>query len=103
MIPIKKNAMWWNRSEQEKLKLMEEHTVPTLPFLVNVKRKLYHSTGLDDTDFITFFETPDLVAFNDLNIELHSVAEMLDNTQYGRPIVMGAIMSVKDVIKTLSK
>ena len=103
MIPIKKNAMWWNRSEQEKLKLMEEHTVPTLPFLVNVKRKLYHSTGLDDTDFITFFETPDLVAFNDLNIELHSVAEMLDNTQYGRPIVMGAIMSVKDAIKTLSK
>jgi chlorite dismutase len=103
MIPIKKNAKWWNLSEAAKLKKMEEHTVPTLPFLVNVKRKLYHSTGLDDTDFITYFETADLVAFNDLNIELHSVSEMLDNTRYGRPIVMGTIMSVADVVKALSK
>ncbi|PLX32687.1 MAG: chlorite dismutase [Hyphomicrobiales bacterium] len=103
MIPIKKNAKWWNLSEDEKLKKMEEHTLPTLPFLVNVKRKLYHSTGLDDTDFITYFETADLVAFNDLNIELHSVSEMLDNTRYGRPIVMGTIMSVEDVVKALSK
>jgi chlorite dismutase len=103
MIPIKKDAAWWNLSEQDKLTKMVEHTVPTLPYLVNVKRKLYHSTGLDDTDFITYFETNDLVAFNDLNIALHSVPEMLNNTRYGRPIVMGTIMPIKDVFATLSK
>lgn len=103
VIPIDKNAEWWNQSEQEKLMRMEEHTVPTLPFLVNVKRKLYHSTGLDDTDFITYFETADLVAFNNLNIALHSVSEMLYNTRYGDPIVMGTIMSVSDVVNALSK
>ncbi len=103
MIPIAKDAEWWNMSEADKLKRMEEHTLPTLPFLVNVKRKLYHSTGIDDTDFITYFETADLVAFNDLNIALFSVPEMLNNTRYGRPTVMGAIMSVKDVVMALSK
>jgi chlorite dismutase len=103
MIPIKKDAAWWNLSEKDKLTKMVEHTVPTLPYLVNVKRKLYHSTGLDDTDFITYFETNDLVAFNDLNIALHSVPEMLHNTRYGRPIVMGTIMPVKDVFTALSK
>ena len=103
MIPIKKDAAWWNLSENEKLILMEEHTVPTLPYLVNVKRKLYHSTGIDDTDFITYFETNDLVAFNNLNIALHSVKEMLHNTRYGSPIVLGTIHSVKDVISAVSK
>lgn len=103
VIPIDKSSEWWNQSEAEKLMRMEEHTIPTLPFLVNVKRKLYHSTGLDDTDFITYFETSDLVAFNNLNIALHSVSEMNFNTRYGSPIVMGTIMSVKDVVTALSK
>ena len=103
LIPIKKNAAWWNLTEKEKLIKMEEHTVPTLAYLINVKRKLYHSTGLDDTDFITFFETNDLVAFNDLNIALHKVSENLFNTRYGRPIVMGTIMPIKAVVKALAK
>ncbi|TNC99269.1 MAG: hypothetical protein FD118_3840 [Rhodocyclaceae bacterium] len=36
----------------QRLREMEAHTAPTLAYLVNVKRKLYHSTGIDDTDFI---------------------------------------------------
>ncbi|PLX59657.1 MAG: chlorite dismutase family protein [Sedimenticola selenatireducens] len=103
VIPIDKSPEWWNKTEKEKLAMMEDHTIPTLPYLVNVKRKLYHSTGLDDTDFITYFETSDLVAFNNLNIALHSVSEMLYNTRYGDPIVMGTIMSVTDVVEAISK
>ena len=68
VIPVKKSAEWWNLSFEQRLKEMESHTVPTLPYLVNVKRKLYHSTGLDDIDFITYFETNDLIAFNNLLI-----------------------------------
>ncbi len=103
MIPIKKNAAWWNLSEKEKLDKMIEHTMPTLAFLSKVKRKLYHSTGLDDMDFITFFETNDLVAFNNLNIELFKVSENLFNVRYGKPIVMGTIASVSDVFNALAK
>jgi chlorite dismutase len=62
--PIKQSAEWWNLSNVERLAQMESHTRPTLAYLVNVKRKLYHSTGLADTDFITYFETDDLAAFN---------------------------------------
>ncbi len=60
MVPVKKNADWWNLTDAQRLKEIETHTLPTLINLVNVKRKLYHSTGLDDTDFITYFETADL-------------------------------------------
>ena len=103
VLPITKNAAWWNKTENEKLALMKDHTIPTLPFLVNVNRKLYHSTGIDDSDWITYFETNDLKAFNDLNIKLFSVSENLDNVRYGKPTIMGSIMPVADVFKALSK
>ena len=79
VVPIKKDAAWWNMTDAQRLKEMENHTVPTLAYLVNVKRKLYHSTGLDDTDFITYFETADLGAFNNLMISLASVPENLQH------------------------
>ena len=103
VLPITKNAVWWNKTENEKLALMKDHTIPTLPFLVNVNRKLYHSTGIDDADWITYFETNDLKAFNDLNIKLFSVSENLHNVRYGKPTIMGSIMPVADVFKALSK
>lgn len=103
VLPITKNAVWWNKTENEKLALMKDHTIPTLPFLVNINRKLYHSTGIDDADWITYFETNDLKAFNDLNIKLFSVSENLHNVRYGKPTIMGQIMPVADVFKALSK
>ena len=103
VLPITKNAVWWNKTENEKLALMKDHTIPTLPFLVNINRKLYHSTGIDDADWITYFETNDLKAFNDLNIKLFSVSENLHNVRYGKPTIMGQIMPVADVFQKLSK
>jgi len=103
VVPIKKDAAWWNMTDAQRLKEMENHTVPTLAYLVNVKRKLYHSTGLDDTDFITYFETADLGAFNNLMISLASVPENLHHVRWGNPTVLGTIHSVEDVVKALSK
>lgn len=103
MIPVKKSAEWWNMSPEQRLKEMETHTSPTLPFLVNVKRKLYHSTGLDDTDFITYFETNDLGAFNNLMISLASVPENKFNVRWGNPTVLGTIHSPEDVVKALAE
>ncbi|CAB1369143.1 chlorite dismutase family protein [Denitratisoma oestradiolicum] len=102
MIPVKKNAEWWNLSDAQRLKEMETHTIPTLGNLVNVKRKLYHSTGLDDTDFITYFETADLGAFNNLLLALAKVPENKYHVRWGNPTVMGTIQTFENVVKTLS-
>ncbi|MDO9067405.1 MAG: chlorite dismutase family protein [Deltaproteobacteria bacterium] len=102
MIPVKKNADWWNLSDEQRLKEMETHTLPTLGNLVNVKRKLYHSTGLDDTDFITYFETADLGAFNNLMLALAKVPENKYHVRWGSPTVMGTIQSFEAVVNKLS-
>jgi len=102
IIPVKKNAQWWNLSDEQRLKEIETHTRPTLGNLVNVRRKLYHSTGLDDTDFITYFETADLAAFNELMLALAKVPENLYHVRWGDPTVMGTIQTLEDVVNTLS-
>lgn len=102
MIPVKKSADWWNLTDAQRLKEIETHTVPTLGNLVNVKRKLYHSTGLDDTDFITYFETNDLGAFNNLLLALAKVPENKYHVRWGSPTVMGTIQTFENLVKTLS-
>jgi chlorite dismutase len=102
VIPVKKNAEWWNLSDEQRLKELEVHTLPTLAYLVNVKRKLYHSTGLDDTDFITYFETNDLGAFNNLLLALAKVPENKYHVRWGSPTVLGTIHSAENVVATLS-
>lgn len=102
MIPVKKNAEWWNLPEEQRLKEIETHTLPTLGNLVNVKRKLYHSTGLDDSDFITYFETNDLGAFNNLLLALAKVPENKYHVRWGSPTVMGTIQTFENVVKVLS-
>ncbi len=89
-------------SHEERLAQMEVHTAPTLEFLVNVKRKLYHSTGLDDVDFITYFETADLNAFNNLAVSLMQVPENLYHEQWGEPTVLSTIHPIEDVVEILS-
>ena len=96
IIPVKKNADWWNLTDAQRLKEIETHTLPTLANLVNVKRKLYHSTGLDDTDFITYFETADLGAFNSLMLALAKVPENKYHVRWGSPTVMGTIQTLRE-------
>ncbi len=103
VIPIKKNADWWNLSFDQRLKEMEAHTTPTLAYLASVKRKLYHSTGLDDVDFITYFETNDLVSFNNLLIALASVPENKYHVRWGSPTTLGAILSTEEVVRALAE
>lgn len=103
VIPVAKNAEWWNKSGKDRLKEMEMHTQPTLAYLVNVKRKLYHSTGLDDEDFITYFETNDLGAFNDLTLSLKEVPENLYHTRWGSPILLGSIQTPDKLFAALAQ
>lgn len=103
VIPTRKDSKWWNTPVDVRTRMMKEHTAPTLAFLNTVLRKLYHSTGLDDLDFITYFETNRLDNFNNLVIGLRSVEEDNHNKQYGSPTVLGTVRSIDEILAILSK
>lgn len=103
VIPTRKDAEWWNLSDEERANMMAAHTAPTLAFLKSVKRKLYHSTGLSDADFITYFETNSLVGFNDLVISLRKVKEDTYNMRLGSPTILGTIKNMDDILSLLKK
>ncbi|MBI5047439.1 MAG: chlorite dismutase family protein [Deltaproteobacteria bacterium] len=103
VIPTRKDSKWWNTPVDGRTRMIKEHTAPTLAFLNTVQRKLYHSTGLDDLDFITYFETNRLDNFNNLVIGLRTVEEDNHNKQYGSPTVLGTIRSLDEILAILSK
>lgn len=91
VVPVKKNADWWLLPKEERLVLSKQHTEKTLPWLINVKRKLYHSTGLDDVDFVTYFECEDLISFHRLMLELAQVEENKYHVRWGSPTIISTI------------
>lgn len=103
IIPTRKDAAWWNLPEDERANMMAAHTVPTLAFLKSIKRKLYHSTGLSDADFITYFETNTIAGFNDLVISLRKVKEDTHNIRLGSPTILGTIRDINEVLNLLKK
>ena len=60
LIPIKKNAAWWELAQDERRRIFEEtsrHTAIGLEYLPAVARKLHHSRDLGEPfDFLTWFE-----------------------------------------------
>ncbi|HEU5415382.1 MAG TPA: chlorite dismutase family protein [Candidatus Angelobacter sp.] len=103
VIPVKKSARWWNRPESEKRSDIELHTQKSLPYLANVKRELYHSTGLDDLDFITYFEVADPRIFHELSVTLAAIPENEYHTRWGQPTLVGAIHSIPEAVSRLCR
>lgn len=103
VIPIRKSAEWWELDQEKRTALMQEHTAVTLPFLKTVKRKLYHSSGLDDVDFITYFETSSLEDFHGLVLSLQKVKEFGYTRQFGNPLLLGTVQSLDHVIEVLAQ
>jgi chlorite dismutase len=63
VVPIRKDAEWWLMPQDSRTAMMKEHTDATVAYLKTVKRKLYHSSGLDDLDFITYLRLPNSTTF----------------------------------------
>lgn len=101
VIPVKKNGRWWNMTEDERLHEMEVHTQKSVAYMKCVKRELYHSTGLDEMDFITYFETADLKSFHELNAALAGIRENEFQIRSGHAMLIGTIHSVRDLAKML--
>jgi chlorite dismutase len=103
VIPIRKDAEWWSLPQDKRTGMMQEHTEAALPYHKTVKRKLYHSTGLDDFDFITYFETAKLEDFQGLILSLQKVKEAKHNRRFGHPILLGTVRPLDQLIEVLAQ
>ena len=103
VVPVKKDAEWWTLSQDARTAMMKEHTDATIAYLKTVKRKLYHASGLDDLDFITYFETGKLDDFNNLVIGLLKVKENRHNKRFGDPLLLGTIRPLDEILATLTR
>lgn len=60
LIPIKKNAQWWELAQDERRAIFEEqshHTAVGMEYLPEVARQLHHCRDLGEPfDFLTWFE-----------------------------------------------
>jgi chlorite dismutase len=103
VVPIKKDAEWWLTPQDARTTMMKEHTDATVAYLKTVKRKLYHASGLDDLDFITYFETAKLDDFNNLVIGLLKVKENRHNKRFGDPVLLGTIRPMDEILQILAR
>ena len=103
VIPVRKNAEWWGLDQDKRAAMMQEHTEATMPYLKTVKRKLYHSSGLDDLDFITYFETSKLEDFHSLVLALEKVKEFQYTRRFGHPTLIGTVKSLDEIIEILAQ
>jgi len=103
VIPIRKDAAWWMLDHETRNRMMKEHTEASLPYLKTVKRKLYHSSGLDDFDFITYFETSNVNDFHNLVLNLERIKENQHNRRFGNPTLLGTIRPLDEILGILSR
>jgi chlorite dismutase len=103
IIPIRKSPEWWGLGQDKRVAMMQEHTEATVPYLKTVKRKLYHSSGLDDLDFITYFETSKLEDFHSLVLSLQKVKEFQYTHRFGHPTLIGTVKSLDEIIEVLTQ
>ena len=103
VIPVRKNADWWALDQEKRTAMMREHTEAAVPYLKTVKRKLYHSSGLDDLDFITYFETSKLEDFHSLILSLERIQEFHYVRRFGHPTLIGTAKSIDELIEALAQ
>ncbi len=99
VMPIRKDADWWALDHVSREALMQEHTQAALPYINTVKRKLYHSSGLDDFDFITYFETDKLEDFHGLIRALEQVKEYRHDRRFGHPTLLGTVRPLDEILE----
>ena len=81
LIPIRKNAAWWELTQDERRKIFEDksrHIAGTLKYLPAIARQLYHCRDLGEPfDFVTWFEyaTEHAAQFEELVAMLRATEE----------------------------
>ncbi len=97
--PFVKSREWYLLPFEERKKMMEEHIMVGRKF-PQVRLNTTYSFGLDDQDFMLAFETPDLMAFLELIMQLRET-KVSKYVVRDTPMIVCVYKGVEDIIKSL--
>ncbi|MEP0824200.1 MAG: chlorite dismutase family protein, partial [Nitrososphaera sp.] len=97
--PFVKSREWYLLPFEERKKMMEEHIMVGRKF-PQVRLNTTYSFGLDDQDFMLAFETPDLMAFLELIMQLRET-NVSKYVVRDTPMIVCVYKGVEDIIKSL--
>ena len=97
--PFIKSRDWYLLPFEERKKMMEEHIVVGRKF-PQIRLNTTYSFGLDDQDFMLAFETADLMAFQELIMQLRET-RVSKYIVRDTPMIVCVYKGVEDIIKSL--
>lgn len=97
--PFVKSREWYLLPLEERKKMMEEHIAVGRKF-PQVRLNTSYSFGLDDQDFMLAFETADLMAFQELIIQLRET-KVSRYVVRDTPMIVCVYKGVEEIIKSL--
>jgi chlorite dismutase len=97
--PFVKSREWYLLPFEERKKMMEEHIMVGRKF-PQVRLNTTYSFGIDDQDFMLAFETADLMAFQELIMQLRET-QVSKHIVKDTPMIVCVYKGVEDIIKSL--
>ena len=97
--PFVKSREWYLLPFEERKKMMEEHILVGRKF-PKIRLNTTYSFGLDDQDFMLAFETMDLIAFQELIMQLRET-KVSKYIVRDTPMIVCVYKGVEDIIKSL--
>src|SRR6185503_20003661 len=97
--PFVKSREWYLLPFEERKKMMEEHIMVGSKF-PQIRLNTTYSFGLDDQDFMLAFETADLMAFQELIMQLRET-RVSKHIVRDTPMIVCVYKGVEDIIKSL--
>jgi chlorite dismutase len=97
--PFVKSREWYLLPLEERKKMMEEHIAVGRKF-PQVRLNTTYSFGIDDQDFMLAFETADLMAFQELIIQLRET-KVSRYVVRDTPMIVCVYKGVEEIIKNL--
>lgn len=97
--PFVKTREWYLLPFEERKKMMEEHIAVGRKF-PQIRLNTTYSFGLDDQDFMLAFETADLMAFQELIMQLRET-RVSKYIARDTPMIVCVYKGIEDIIKSL--
>lgn len=97
--PFVKTREWYLLPFEDRKQMMEEHIAVGRKF-PQVRLNTTYSFGLDDQDFMLAFETPDLLAFQELIMQLRET-KVSRYIARDTPMIVCVYKGVEDIVKSL--
>jgi chlorite dismutase len=97
--PFIKSREWYLLPFEERKKMMEEHAIVGRKF-PQVKLNTTYSFGIDDQDFMLAFETDDLLAFQDLIMQLRET-QVSKYIVKDTPMIVCVRKELEEIIRSL--